>query len=82
MAEICTVYNTLVNDVFIPLAVVGALLGAVWFGLAYAASGVFPELSGRMRGAPKNILIGFLGLALGPALVTMIAQAFGFTFSC
>lgn len=79
---LCGLLETLTDDVFIPLAIVGALAGAIWLAVAYALSGVMPEMSQRARQAPKNILIGLLVFAIGPALITTLADALGFGFSC
>ncbi|MCP4424865.1 MAG: hypothetical protein GY803_10260 [Chloroflexi bacterium] len=82
MDGLCGLYTTLRTDLFIPLAVVGALLGAAWLAVAYAMSGVFPEMAQRARQAPKNIIIGLALFSLGPWGVTALASAFGLGFSC
>ena len=79
--QLCSIYTQLNNEFFIPAAVIGALLGVAWFAVAYAASGFFPELSGRMRGVPKNVLIGLLTFTVGPWLISAIARAAGLAFT-
>jgi len=80
--SMCQLATTLNTEVFMPLAFIGALIGIIWAGVAYAGSGIFPEASQRARNVPKNVLIGFAFIAFGPALLTTVATTFGLGLSC
>lgn len=80
--RLCSLLQTLNTEVFVPLAFIGALIGVVWAGVAYAGAGVFPEAAQRAKNTPKNVIIGFALVAFGPYLITTLATTFELGVSC
>jgi len=75
--DACGLYTTLNTSIFQPLAVVGALIAAAYFGLGKVVGYAFPEVESKIRKIPQGVIMGFLAFALGPWLIGLMVTAFG-----
>lgn len=72
----CNLFNDL-QPILLNVAIGGAMLAVIYFGAMKILSFIAPQLEGRMRQVPTNIIFGLAAFTIGPWLVTQLATGLG-----